>query len=153
MGQSCITQYFGNTAFSRTAAYKGQGHNGIDLRASVGTPVKAALTGTVQEINLGTAPNCQYGKWVLIKHNNGLTTLYAHLSSISVVPGQAVSTGQLIGYSGQTGYATGPHLHFTVYVSSGVTFTQYKCNSGASVKLPISPFNGYLNPINYLPGF
>lgn len=148
--QSCITQYFGNTAFSRTAAYNGQGHNGIDLRAPIGTPVKAALTGTVEDINLGVAPNCQYGKWVLIKHNNGLTTLYAHLSSIIVSPGDAVSTGQVIGYSGQTGYATGPHLHFTVYASSGVTFTNYKCNSGIRVKIPISPFNGYLNPLDYL---
>jgi len=148
--QSCITQYFGNTEFARSAAYNGQGHNGIDLRAPIGTPVYAALTGTIQEINLGVAPNCQYGKWVLIKHNNGLTTLYAHLSSIVVGKGDPVSTGQLIGYSGQTGYATGPHLHFTVYASSGVSFTNYKCNSGITVKIPVSPFNGYLNPLNYL---
>ena len=149
-GQSCITQYFGNTAFARSAAYNGQGHNGIDLRASIGTPVMAALDGTVQDINLGAVPNCQYGKWVLIRHDNGLTTLYAHLSSITVSNGQRVSTGHIIGYSGQTGYATGPHLHFTVYASSGVTFTNYKCNSGVRIKIPISPFNGYLNPLDYL---
>ncbi len=146
-----VTQYFGDTAFARTAAYKGKGHNGIDLRASVGTPVFAALTGVVEETNLGTAPNCQYGKWTLIRHNNGLTTLYAHLSGVNVVKGQSVSTGQLIGYSGNTGYATGPHLHFTVYVSSAVSFINYKCNNGRSVKVPVSPFNGYLNPVNYLP--
>jgi murein DD-endopeptidase MepM/ murein hydrolase activator NlpD len=146
-----VTQEFGDTAFARTAAYKGKGHNGIDLRASIGTPVYAALTGTVQDTNLGTAPNCQYGKWVLVKHANGLTTLYAHLSSISVAPGQTVTTGQLLGYSGNTGYATGPHLHFTVYVSSAVSFINYKCNSGPTVKVPVSPFNGYLNPMLYLP--
>ena len=146
-----LTQYFGDTAFARTAAYKGKGHNGIDLRASIGTPTFAALGGIVEETNLGTAPNCQYGKWILIRHNNGLTTLYAHLSGISVTQGQNVSTGQLIGYSGNTGYATGPHLHFTVYVSSAVSFINYKCNSGRIVRVPISPFNGYLNPLNYLP--
>src|SRR3989338_787336 len=146
-----VTQYFGDTAFARTAAYKGKGHNGIDLRASIGTPTNAALGGVVQETNLGTAQNCQYGKWVLIRHNNGLTTLYAHLSGVNVVQGQSVSTGQLIGYSGNTGYATCPHLHFTVYVSSAVSFINYKCNNGKSVKVPVSPFNGYVNPVNYLP--
>lgn len=146
-----ITQYFGDTAFSRTAAYNGKGHNGIDLGASIGTPVYAALSGTVQDTNYGVAPNCQYGKWVLIKHANGLTTLYAHLSGIEVSPGQAVDTGDLIGYSGETGYATGPHLHFTVYNSSGVSFINYKCASGPTVRVPVSPFNGYLNPMDYLP--
>lgn len=145
-----VTQSFGDTAFARTAAYKGKGHNGIDLRASIGTPVYSALGGTVQDTNLGAAPNCQYGKWVLVKHGNGLTTLYAHLSSISVTPGQSVTTGSLLGYSGNTGYATGPHLHFTVYVSSAVSFINYKCNSGPTVKVPVSPFNGYLNPLLYL---
>jgi murein DD-endopeptidase MepM/ murein hydrolase activator NlpD len=146
-----ITQYFGNTAFAMTAAYKGQGHNGIDLRAAIGTPVHAALDGVVWQTNLGIAPNCQYGKWVLIKHPDGLSTLYAHLSSITVSAGQTVSTGDLIGYSGSTGYATGPHLHLTVFNTSGVSFATYKCNSGPSVKIPISPFNGYLNPLSYLP--
>jgi murein DD-endopeptidase MepM/ murein hydrolase activator NlpD len=146
-----ITQYFGDTEFSRTAAYKGNGHNGIDLRAAIGTPVYAALSGTVWDTNLGIAPNCQYGKWVLVKHANGLTTLYAHLSSISVAAGQTVTTGQLLGYSGNTGYATGPHLHFGVYVSSAISFINYKCASGPTVKVPVSPFNGYLNPILYLP--
>lgn len=146
-----ITQYFGDTEFSRTAAYKGNGHNGLDFRASIGTPVLSALGGTVQEINLGSAANCQYGKWVLVKHNNGLSTLYAHLSSISVSSGQSVGTGDTIGYSGDTGYATGPHLHFTVYNSSSVTFINYKCNSGKTVRVPVSPFNGYMNPLLYLP--
>ncbi|MDB5238455.1 MAG: hypothetical protein JWM46_725 [Candidatus Kaiserbacteria bacterium] len=146
-----ITQYFGDTEFSRTAAYKGNGHNGIDLGAAIGTPVHAALSGTVQEINLGTSPNCQYGKWVLVKHADGLSTLYAHLSSIKVSAGQSVGTGDLLAYSGETGYATGPHLHFTVYNSSSVSFINYKCNSGGTVRVPVSPFNGYVNPLLYLP--
>jgi len=146
-----ITQYFGNTSFAKSGAYSGQGHNGIDFRAQIGTPVKAALTGTVQEINLGAVKNCQYGKWVLVKHDNGLTSLYAHLSSIAVDKGDRVVTGQVIGYSGDTGYATGPHLHFTVYVSSAVTFKNYTCNSGKSAYIPIAPLNAYLNPLSYLP--
>ncbi|OGC96146.1 hypothetical protein A2590_01540 [Candidatus Adlerbacteria bacterium RIFOXYD1_FULL_48_8] len=146
-----VTQNFGNTSFAKSGAYSGQGHNGIDFRAPVGTPVKAALTGTVQEINLGAVKNCQYGKWVLVKHNNGLTSLYALLSSIAVNKGDPVGTGQVIGYAGDTGYATGPHLHFTVYVSSAVTFKNYTCNSGKSAYIPIAPLNAYLNPGAYLP--
>lgn len=146
-----ITQYFGMTEFAKTAAYSGNGHNGIDLRATIGTPVRAAGDGTVWDTNLGVAPNCQYGKWVLVKHDNGLSTLYAHLSSIKVSAGQRVSTGDVLGYSGETGYATGPHLHFTVYNTSGVSFITYKCASGPSVRVPVSPFNGYLNPMLYLP--
>lgn len=146
-----ITQYFGNTEFAKSGAYSGQGHNGVDFRASIGTPVKAALDGTVQEINQGAVKYCQYGKWVLVRHANGLSTLYAHLSSISVTKGQQVSTGDLLGYSGDTGYATGPHLHLTVYVASAVTFKQYTCNSGQSAFIPIVPLNAYLNPLSYLP--
>ena len=145
-----ITHYFGNTEFARSGAYSGRGHNGIDFRASPGTPVYAALTGEVVEVNHGVAPNCQYGKWILIKHGNGLTTLYAHLSEIEVSKGQRVSTKELIGFSGNTGYATGPHLHFTVYASNAVSFKQYKCNSGPTVYVPISAYSGYLNPLDFL---
>src|SRR5690606_305325 len=77
----CITQYFGNTPFARSGAYSGSGHNGLDFRAPVGTQITAALSGVVTEVNHSVAQNCQYGKWVLVRHNNGLTTLYAHLSS------------------------------------------------------------------------
>lgn len=146
-----VTQYFGKTSFAQSGAYSGQGHNGIDFRAPIGTPIKAALSGTVQEINIGAVKNCQYGKWVLVKHNNGLTSLYAHLSSIAVNTGDSVGTGQVIGYAGDTGYATGPHLHFTVYVSSAVSFKNYTCNSGKSAYIPIAPLNAYLNPLSYLP--
>lgn len=146
-----ITQYFGNTEFSRTAAYNGAGHNGIDLGTSRGTIVRAALSGTVTAVNTQVATMCQYGKWVLIRHSNGLTTLYAHLSVVGVNAGDAVSTGQIIGYSGDTGYATGPHLHFTVYASGAVNLTQYTCNSGVTLTIPVSAYNGYLNPLLYLP--
>lgn len=145
-----ITQNFGDTAFAKSGAYSGRGHNGIDFRASIGTPVRAALTGEVWETNEGTAPNCQYGKWVLVKHANGLATLYAHLSEISVSKGEAVATRQTLGYSGNTGYATGPHLHFTVYAADAVSFKQYACKSGPTVAIPIAAYSAYLNPLNYL---
>ncbi|MBI4086630.1 peptidoglycan DD-metalloendopeptidase family protein [Candidatus Kaiserbacteria bacterium] len=146
-----ITQEFGNTAFARTAAYNGSGHNGVDFGIPRGTPVRAALSGNVLAVNTQVAPMCQYGKWIVIRHANGLTTLYAHLSVVNVNQGAAVSTGDVIGYSGDTGYATGPHLHFTVYASDAVTFKQYTCNSGVTLTIPIAAYTGYLNPLLYLP--
>jgi murein DD-endopeptidase MepM/ murein hydrolase activator NlpD len=146
-----ITQNFGNTSFAASGAYNGSGHNGIDFRAAVGTPVFSVLGGTVQEVNQGAVKYCQYGKWVLVRHDNGLTSLYAHLSSISVAKGARVAAGQTVGLAGDTGYATGPHLHLTLYVSSAVTFKQYTCNSGAVAFIPIAPLNAYLNPLSYLP--
>src|SRR3989344_5187945 len=116
-----ITQYFGKTIDS-ARLYKSGTHNGIDFRASRGTPVKATLDGTVVGIGNTDAQNgCySYGKWILISHPNGLSTLYAHLDLIKVSQGQSVQTGNIIGYSGNTGYSTGPHLHITVYASQGV---------------------------------
>ncbi len=152
-----ITQYFGNTPFAQSGAYSGKGHNGIDFRASIGTPVYAALTGVVEATgNTDAVKGCySYGKWVLIKHGNGLTTLYAHLSEIGVSTGQSVSTGSVIGYSGFTGYATGPHLHFTVYASSAVKVMRLSDSTGkitpcANAKIPVSALTGYLNPLDYL---
>jgi murein DD-endopeptidase MepM/ murein hydrolase activator NlpD len=152
-----VTQYFGNTAFAASGAYKGKGHNGIDIGVPNGTPLKAALSGTVVGTgNTDSVRGCySFGKWVLIKHSNGLSTLYAHLSKIAVSSGQQVSTGQLIGYSGETGYATGPHLHFGVYVSSATqimklgdaTNSKSACSSAT---MPIAPLSAYLNPMNYL---
>jgi murein DD-endopeptidase MepM/ murein hydrolase activator NlpD len=144
-----VTQQFGKTSVSGRLYASGT-HDGIDFRASIGTPVKASLSGTVMQVNYGAVQNCQYGKWVLIKHNNGLATLYAHLSDISVQEGQAIATGQVIGYSGNTGYATGPHLHMTVYVAESVSYKQYTCKSGRVVIVPIAPLTGYLNPLDYL---
>lgn len=144
-----ITQEFGKTSASGRLYASGY-HDGVDFRASIGTPVHAALSGVVLETNNGAVPYCQYGKWVLVKHNNGLTTLYAHLSQISVQKGEGVATGKVIGFSGNTGYATGPHLHFTVYASENISFKQYTCKSGYNVTVPIAPVNAYLDPLLYL---
>lgn len=153
-----ITQFFGNTEFARSGAYAGKGHNGIDLAASVGTPVKTALSGTVAGTgNTDLIRGCySFGKWVLVRHGNGLSTLYAHLSSIQVSPGDSVGTGDLVGYAGETGYATGPHLHFGVYVSSATqiiklgeaTRSSTPCSNAT---MPVAPLSAYLNPMEYLP--
>jgi murein DD-endopeptidase MepM/ murein hydrolase activator NlpD len=154
----CITQYFGNTPFAKSGAYNGSGHNGIDFRAPVGTQITAALSGTVAGTgNTDAVSGCySYGKWVLIRHNNGIATLYAHLSSITVSPGQSVATGQLIGYSGNTGYVTGPHLHFTVYASEGVKVQRLGDIPGrpitgcSAASIPVAALEAYLNPLDYL---
>ena len=151
-----VTQYFGNTKFARDnpQVYNGNGHNGVDFRASVGTPVKAVREGEVMGTgNTDTAcPNASYGKWVLIEHDNGLSTLYAHLSVISVAKGDAVSEGTVIGYSGNTGYSTGPHLHFTVYATQGVIVAERKSKvCKGTYTMPIADLRAYLNPISYLP--
>jgi murein DD-endopeptidase MepM/ murein hydrolase activator NlpD len=155
----CITQYFGNTPFATANAqvYNGHGHNAIDIAAPVGTPILAALAGTVLDTgNTDLARGCySFGKWVMVKHANGISTLYSHLSTIDVSAGQAVGAGQLLGLSGMTGFATGPHLHFGVYASEGTriqTLQQFRGASGgcASVKMPVATLTAYLNPMSYL---
>ncbi|TSD03925.1 MAG: peptidase M23, partial [Parcubacteria group bacterium Greene0714_36] len=123
---NCLTQYFGYTAFAAAGAYRGSGHNGVDFRAEVGAPVFAGEKGVVVAVG-DTDIACRrasYGKWILVRHPNNLTTLYAHLSSIGVSAGDALSRGARIGYSGMTGYATGPHLHFSVFATQGVEVRQ-----------------------------
>lgn len=153
-----ITQYFGNTAFStqNPQVYNGSGHNGIDFGLPVGTAIYSAGDGRV--IGVGNSDlacsGVSYGKWILIKHNNGLSTLYAHLSSFDVSQGDSVASGQKIASSGNTGYSTGPHLHFTVYASDAVRVSgpgEYKSKvCGTDLLIPVAPRNGYLNPLTYL---
>ncbi|MCI0679942.1 peptidoglycan DD-metalloendopeptidase family protein [bacterium] len=156
-----ITQYFGNTPFAtqNPQVYNGKGHNGIDLSAPPGTEAFAAASGMIVDTG-DTDVACwgvSYGKWVLIEHPNGLSTLYAHLSLIKASKGQTVSAGETIGYTGNTGYSTGPHLHFTVFASdavgvAGLSAPAYKSRvCGTELKLPVlTKQNGYLNPLSYL---
>ena len=88
-------------------------HNGIDISAPMGTPIKAADSGTVVLADW----NGGYGKCVIINHGGGMATLYGHLSEIQVAYGQQVSQGQVIGLCGSTGFSTGPHLHFEVRIN------------------------------------
>ena len=100
----------------------GKLHRAIDLRAAVGTPVYAAEDGTVDWVQTwdgrSISGDQSYGNLVRIRHadyNGGkLQTLYAHLQRVTVKNGQAVREGEVIGYSGNTGNSTGPHLHFEV---------------------------------------
>jgi len=89
-------------------------HNGVDLANSIGTRVNAAMDGRV--VFLGT--NRAYGNFILIDHGGGYQTLYGHLSKWIASKGQYVHAGEEIGLMGDTGYSTGPHLHFTIYKNS-----------------------------------
>lgn len=89
----------------------GRLHEGVDLAAPNRTPIRAAGNGVV----VAAGPEQGYGNAVLIDHQDGYLTHYAHLSVISVTMGQEVAAGQQIGLEGSTGHATGPHLHFEVH--------------------------------------
>jgi len=151
-----ITQGFGNTDFAQShqSVYNGQGHNGIDLAANISDQVFSAEAGQV--VGTGdtdkTCAGASFGQWILIRHNNGLSTLYGHLSLIKVSTGQSVKRGEVIALSGNTGYTTGPHLHFTVYASDGVKISSLKSKVAGcgTYTLPIASYNAYLNPLNYL---
>jgi murein DD-endopeptidase MepM/ murein hydrolase activator NlpD len=101
-----LQRYFNDQLRSR--------HNGLDFAAPVGTPVLAAAAGRVIDIG-------EYffnGRMVVLDHGLGLLSLYAHLNSIDVAFADAVDTGRQIGTVGATGRATGPHLHFSVYLNA-----------------------------------
>lgn len=86
-------------------------HSGLDIGIGEGTAVKAAEAGYVAKVGLGTK---WYGNYIMVIHGGNITTLYGHLSSVQVKQDQYVTKGQLIGLSGNTGYSSGPHLHFEV---------------------------------------
>jgi murein DD-endopeptidase MepM/ murein hydrolase activator NlpD len=91
----------------------GRMHEGLDIAGGSGTPIAAAATGTV--ISAGWSGG--YGQLVVLDHGNGLSTAYAHLSSIAVSAGQTVPQGSVVGGMGTTGSSTGVHLHFEVRVN------------------------------------
>jgi murein DD-endopeptidase MepM/ murein hydrolase activator NlpD len=155
-----ITQRFGKTVDARRLYVSGS-HSGVDFRAAVGTPIYAAGDGIVEGIGDTdkTCPKASFGKWVFIRHTNGLATAYGHLSLIKAYEGQKVQAGDLIAYSGNTGHSTGPHLHLTVYASNGVDGEDgarvaerpsASCK-GKNYRMPIAPTNAYLDPLLYLP--
>lgn len=149
-----ITQLFGKTSASARLYVSGS-HNGVDFGAGIGTPAKAVLSGTV--LGTGdtdvTCPKASFGRWVFIKHDNGLSTIYGHLSVISAQGGQRVNTGDIIGYTGSTGYSTGPHLHISAYASDAVSIQNRASASclGKTYTMPIAPIEGYLDPMVYFP--
>lgn len=100
-------------------------HTGMDIGCGTGSAVVAAQSGTVIKANYNVA----YGNHVVISHGNGVSTLYAHNSSLLVSVGQTVKQGQTIARSGNTGYSTGPHMHFEVLINGS----------------PVNP-RGYVSP-------
>ncbi|MGB9793725.1 murein hydrolase activator EnvC family protein [Caldisericum exile] len=105
-------------------------HDGIDIGIPTGTPIKAAASGTV----IATKWLEGYGNVVIISHGQNFSTLYAHLKSFVVKEGEEVKQGQIIAYSDNTGWSTGPHLHFSIYKIDPIT--------GKSTPV---------NPLDYLP--
>lgn len=105
-----ITSSFGTRIdpFTRSFAM----HSGIDFRAPTGTPVRATAPGKVIE----AGPNGGYGRMIEIDHGHGISTRYAHLSSIAVNEGDTIRKGQIIGAVGSTGRSTGPHLHYEIRI-------------------------------------
>ncbi|MGB9609149.1 MAG: murein hydrolase activator EnvC family protein, partial [Minisyncoccia bacterium] len=145
-GIGIITQRYGQTPYS-SRLYRGKPHNGLDIGVPIGTPVYAADDGIVMAVDNNDRnfwTKYQYGKYVLIKHQNNLATLYAHLSTWIVSKGQEVKRGQLIGYSGNTGYSTGPHLHFGVYWQPSIILKSISPAAG------LVPVGVTVNPEDYL---
>ena len=103
-----ITQEFGENP-GNYAQFSMVAHNGIDFGTPTGTNVYAVLPGVVER---ATFDDGGYGFYIQVKHADGITTVYAHLSQIRVQPAVMVKAGQLIGQTGTSGNSTGPHLHF-----------------------------------------
>ncbi len=105
-------------------------HTGIDIAGAGvnGRPVQASNAGTVIFVKTSYVYNKGYGKYVIVDHGGGYTTLYGHMQSIAVQKGQKLRKGDVIGYVGSTGWSTGPHLHFEIRKD-----------------------NKHTNPLNYLP--
>jgi len=103
-----VTSSFGE----REDPFNGEGafHAGIDIAAPYGSPVRATADGDVSATRMANG----YGREITLDHGHDVLTVYGHLSSMLVVPGQHVTRGQVIGYVGQSGRSTGPHLHYEV---------------------------------------
>jgi murein DD-endopeptidase MepM/ murein hydrolase activator NlpD len=91
----------------------GRLHPGIDIGVPIGTPIHAAKAGVVIYASWMSG----YGNFVIIDHGGGFSTAYGHQSRLAVTVGEQVSQGQVIGFSGDTGNSTGPHLHFETRVN------------------------------------
>jgi murein DD-endopeptidase MepM/ murein hydrolase activator NlpD len=149
-----ITQQFGVTNAS-ARLYKSGSHNGVDFRAKVGTPVLAMGDGVLvaQGDTDAVCRGVSFGKWVLIKYNNGLASTYGHLSQLNMSTGATVKAGDVVGFSGNTGYSTGPHLHVSMYPADAVNAISRPSAScpGKNLVMPIAAINAYLDPLAYMP--
>ncbi len=109
--QGRLTSFFGQ----RLDPFSGHGsfHSGIDISVPIGSPVLSTAGGQIKFADT----NSGYGRLVVLDHGNGLETYYGHLSRFNVLPGQMVARGEIIGWSGKSGRATSPHLHYEVRLS------------------------------------
>ena len=89
-------------------------HNAVDIKAPEGTPVYATADGLVRKVKQNHTDGSGYGRYVIIDHESGYSTLYSQLSGYNVTEGQEVKQSDVIGYVGSSGISTGPHLHFEV---------------------------------------
>jgi hypothetical protein len=126
-----VTASFGE----RIDPFNGEGafHSGIDISSQLGTPVIAPADGVVTFADFMGG----YGRAIMINHGHGITTRYGHLSSFAVTAGQNIGRGDTIGYVGQTGRATGPHLHYEVRIND-VPVNPYKY-----LRFTVARFGGF----------
>jgi murein DD-endopeptidase MepM/ murein hydrolase activator NlpD len=108
----CMSSPFGVSRY-HNGKFTGNYHRGVDIRAAEGQPVHATAAG---EVKIGTMYRL-HGGTVAIDHGQGVVSVYIHLSRIAVHDGQRVNAGDVVGYVGHTGFATGPHLHWGLYVN------------------------------------
>ena len=136
-----VTQGYGVTSFSHN--YSTGTHNGIDYVAQGSQNIRSVADGKVKAT--GDMGRYGYGKWVAIDHDNGLVTLYGHLSSIKVDRGDKIDQGDKIGTQGSTGFSTGTHLHFSVFAE-----TTFEIVESSSVDGIYIPTGATVNPGIYL---
>jgi murein DD-endopeptidase MepM/ murein hydrolase activator NlpD len=149
-----ITQRFGVTGAS-ARLYASGSHNGADFGVKIGTPVMAMADGVLvaQGDTDSVCRGVSFGKWILIKYGNGLASTYGHLSQLSMSTGSAVKAGDIVGYSGNSGYSTGPHLHVSLYPADAVNAISRPSAScpGRSMAMPVAAVSAYLDPLAYMP--
>jgi murein DD-endopeptidase MepM/ murein hydrolase activator NlpD len=140
--QGCMNSVFG-AARLHNGKPTGDYHGGVDQRGLPGTPIRAVAAGTVRISRMFTLR----GGTVGIDHGQGLETIYMHMSRFAAKEGQQVKAGEVIGYVGATGRATGPHLHWSLYVSGhavnpGQWVKLQACGARAVVRKKPSPSTG-----------
>jgi murein DD-endopeptidase MepM/ murein hydrolase activator NlpD len=132
-----ITSDFGKR--TNPFGYNQEFHDGLDFAGKTGDPVLATASGTVIEAGWGNG----YGQYVALDHGNGYTTLYAHLSEISIELGDELDRGQTLGLLGSTGRSTGPHLHYSIFKNDEAIDPQpFLVRRSPAQRLPMSLLDG-----------
>ncbi len=152
--------------FSKYGRRGRRNHNGVDIPLKIGEPIYATFSGRVRYSKYNTGG---YGNLIILRHENGLETWYAHLSKSNVQPGDFVKAGQIIGFGGNTGRSRGPHLHFEVrycdqtfdpehlfdfengsikYQTFALDRSYFNINSRASDQLEDHDFDDYASLVN-----